>query len=53
MHSSPALFLYAMNNYWYANFKADQKGDAQLDFYLVINDLFDLNQSLRFAHSAA
>ena len=51
MHSSPVLFLYALNNYWYTNFKADQQGDVSFDFYLLLHDAFDLNQSLRFAYS--
>lgn len=32
--SSSTLFLYAMNNYWHTNYKADQEGQVTFDVYL-------------------
>ncbi len=38
--SSPIIFAYAMNNYWNTNYKADQSGIAQFDFYCQLHDVF-------------
>lgn len=33
-NSSSTIFIYAMNNYWHTNFKADQEGKVTFDIYL-------------------
>jgi hypothetical protein len=48
--SSPALFLYAMNNYWYTNYKADQEGKVRFDFYLTFHGTFDATSANRFGY---
>jgi alpha-mannosidase len=50
--SSPALFAYAMNNYWNTNYKADQPGVARFDFYLYLHDKFSLEEAKRFGYEA-
>lgn len=36
--SSSLVFLYAMNNYWHTNYKADQEGKTIFDVYLKFHD---------------
>jgi alpha-mannosidase len=37
----PTLFVYALNNYWHTNFKADQEGKIKFDIWLRYNDKFN------------
>ena len=46
--SSATIFAYAMNNYWHTNYKADQEGIAQFDFYIQLHDKFSLQDAERF-----
>ena len=46
--SSPVLFLYAMNNYWHTNYKADQEGKVRFDMYLKFHRAFNLSESRKF-----
>ncbi len=48
--SSPHLFGYVMNNYWHTNYKADQEGTVQFDFYLQLHDQFSLSDAGRFGY---
>ncbi|HEX5667683.1 MAG TPA: hypothetical protein VFX73_02705, partial [Chitinophagaceae bacterium] len=48
--SSPNIFLYAMNNYWHTNYKADQPGKVRFDFYLKFHGAFDLNKANAFGY---
>jgi hypothetical protein len=48
--SSPLIFLYAMNNYWYTNYKADQEGKVRFDFYLKFHGPFDAENAYRFGY---
>jgi hypothetical protein len=48
--SSAKLFAYVMNNYWNTNYKADQSGIAQFDFYLQTHDKFSLNNAEHFGY---
>lgn len=45
---SSTVFLYALNNYWNTNFKADQQGPIRVDCYLMFHDAFDQVKSERF-----
>ncbi len=45
---SATLFLYALNNYWNTNFKADQSGQIRFDCYLQFHHQFDINKAKRF-----
>lgn len=45
--SSATVFLYAMNNYWHTNYKADQSGRVRFDVYLYFHGTFDAGQSGR------
>jgi hypothetical protein len=49
-HSSPHLFLYAMNNYWHTNYKADQEGKVKFDFYLTFHRAFNAASADRFGY---
>jgi hypothetical protein len=49
--SSPNIFLYAMNNYWHTNYKADQEGKVRFDFYLTFHGVFDLKKAGEFGYS--
>jgi len=51
--SSATVFLYAMNNYWHTNFKADQSGRVRFDVYLYFHGAFDARQSGRRGSEAA
>lgn len=51
--SSATVFLYAMNNYWHTNFKADQSGRVRFDVYLLFHDAFDAGQSGRLGREVA
>ncbi len=50
--SSPLLFLYAMNNYWHTNYKADQSGPVRFDIYLHFHGPFDAVQAERWGKEA-
>ena len=45
--SSNVVFLYAMNNYWHTNYKADQTGIATFEFNLDFHQEFKLDEALR------
>jgi hypothetical protein len=47
-HSSSTLYLYALNNYWHTNFKADQEGPVTFDIYLKMHGPFKLEDARRF-----
>jgi hypothetical protein len=40
--SSSTIYLYALNNYWHTNFKADQEGPITFDLYLKMHGPFKL-----------
>jgi alpha-mannosidase len=46
--SVPNIFLYAMNNYWHTNYKADQNGKAVFDIYLNFHKRFDHEEAKQF-----
>jgi hypothetical protein len=46
--SSSTLYLYALNNYWHTNFKADQEGPITFDLYLKMHGPFKLEEARRF-----
>ncbi len=46
--SSSTIYLYALNNYWHTNFKADQEGPITFDIYLKMHGTFDLEEARRF-----
>jgi hypothetical protein len=48
--SSPLIFLYTMNNYWYTNYKADQDGKVRFDFYLTFHGIFNVATANRFGY---
>jgi hypothetical protein len=39
--SSSTVFLYALNNYWHTNYKADQGGNIRFDFTLKFHKKFN------------
>jgi hypothetical protein len=47
-HSSSTIYLYALNNYWHTNFKADQEGPITFDLYLKMHGPFKLEDARRF-----
>ena len=47
--TSSTLFLYALNNYWHTNYKADQEGLIRFDVYLQFHGPFSLKQAQQFA----
>lgn len=51
-HSSATVFLYAMNNYWHTNYKADQAGRVQFDFILQFHKAFDLKNAQKVGMEA-
>lgn len=46
--SSSTIYLYALNNYWHTNFKADQEGPIVFDIYLKMHGPFKLEEARRF-----
>jgi alpha-mannosidase len=46
--SSSTIYLYALNNYWHTNFKADQEGPITFDIYLKMHGPFKLEEARRF-----
>jgi alpha-mannosidase len=50
--SSATIFLYAMNNYWHTNYKADQDGKVRFDFVLQFHKAFDIKTAQRFGMEA-
>ena len=46
--SSSTIYLYALNNYWHTNFKADQEGPITFDLYLKMHGPFKLEDARRF-----
>jgi len=51
-HSASTLFLYAMNNYWHTNYKADQTGKVTFDFTLHFHGAFNLQEAQRVGMQA-
>ena len=47
-HSSSTIYLYALNNYWHTNFKADQEGPITFDLFLRMHGPFKLEEARRF-----
>ncbi|MBK9759282.1 MAG: hypothetical protein IPO90_04735 [Flavobacteriales bacterium] len=45
---SSTIYLYALNNYWHTNFKADQEGPITYDIYLKMHGPFKLEEARRF-----
>ncbi|MEP6927284.1 MAG: hypothetical protein ABI834_06585, partial [Ginsengibacter sp.] len=45
--SSATIFLYAMNNYWHTNYKADQSGKVTFDFVLQFHKAFEIKKAQR------
>ncbi len=43
--SSATIFLYAMNNYWHTNYKADQEGKVKFDCVLQFHTAFEIKQA--------
>ncbi len=52
VQSSPTIFLYAMNNYWHTNYKADQEGKVRFDFYLSFHKDFDAAKASHFGYTS-
>jgi len=50
--SSSTVFAYVMNNYWNTNYKIDQPGPVQFDFFLRLHDAFSLEEARRFGYEA-
>jgi len=48
--SSADIFLYAMNNYWHTNYKADQDGQVKFDLFLYFHASFDQKRSNQFGY---
>jgi len=48
--SSSTLFLYALNNYWHTNYKADQSGTIRFDVYIQFHGAFDPVKAQRFGY---
>lgn len=46
--SSSTIYLYALNNTWHTNFKADQEGPITFDLYLKMHGPFKLEEARRF-----
>jgi hypothetical protein len=46
--SSSTIYLYALNNYWHTNFKADQEGPVVFDIYVKMHGPFNLEEARRF-----
>jgi hypothetical protein len=45
--SASTIFLYALNNYWHTNYKADQGGYIRFDFTLTFHHRFNLEDARR------
>ncbi|MBL7946537.1 MAG: hypothetical protein JNN32_10785, partial [Flavobacteriales bacterium] len=43
--SSSTIYLYALNNYWHTNFKADQEGPIVFDLFLKMHGPFKLEEA--------
>ncbi len=52
VHSSPNIFLYAMNNYWHTNYKSDQEGKVRFDFYLYFHNTFNAEKENHFGYES-
>lgn len=48
--SSPDIFLYAMNNYWHTNYKADQQDKVRFDCFLKFHKIFSVMQANHFGY---
>ncbi len=46
--SSSTIYLYALNNYWHTNFKAEQEGPIVFDIYLKMHGPFKLEDARKF-----
>lgn len=51
-NSSSTIFLYALNNYWHTNYKADQQGPIRFDCYLGFHKNFDKTQADHFGYES-
>jgi hypothetical protein len=45
---SSTVFLYAANNYWNTNFKADQQGKVRFDVYILFHNSFNSEETRKF-----
>jgi hypothetical protein len=50
--SSSTLFVYAMNNYWHTNYKADQEGKVRFDIILQFHQKFKLSEAQNLGNQA-
>jgi len=48
--SSATVMLYAMNNYWHTNYKADQDGKVRFDIYIRYRKNFNAEDANRFGY---
>lgn len=51
--SASTLFIYAMNNYWHTNYKADQEGKVQFNITLSFHQKFDLKKAQQLGEEMA
>lgn len=49
-YSSSTIFLYAMNNYWHTNYKADQSGEVNFDVFLKFHNQFVKEKAIQFGY---
>lgn len=49
--ASASLFLYALNNYWHTNYKADQEGEVRFDFLMKIHEVFKTSDAANFGRA--
>lgn len=52
VRANATVFLYAMNNYWHTNYKADQNGKVKFDFILQFHKSFSGENALHFGLEA-
>ncbi|MFM7217211.1 MAG: hypothetical protein ACKO1U_04240, partial [Bacteroidota bacterium] len=48
---SSTLYLYALNNYWHTNYKAEQEGSIRFDVYLDFHGPFEQRRAQEFGES--
>ena len=51
--SSATLFIYAMNNYWHTNYKADQDGKVKFDLVFRFHEKFNLNEAQKLGNQSS